>query len=271
VLIVDDHATSRRILDRQLTAQGMITTVVADGPAALEVLRRAAASGTLPEVALIDRIMPGMDGVELVRVIAADRALDGVRIVMLTPAAVSRGGASGRPSASLSKPVPESRLLDTIVTVLAFRLAVLPPAPAVPPEDGAGRRVLVAEDNAVNQLVATAMLSRLGYQVEVVANGREAVRAFERTSYVAVLMDCRMPEMNGYEASMEIRRIEGSGRRVPIVALTASAMNGDEERCRAAGMDDFVTKPVTLDRLASVLGAVIGGHGQPAHGMPRAG
>lgn len=131
--------------------------------------------------------------------------------------------------------------------------------------------MLVAEDNAVNQLVATAMLSRLGYQVEVVANGREAVRAFERTSYVAVLMDCRMPEMNGYEASMEIRRIEGSGRRVPIVALTASAMNGDEERCRAAGMDDFVTKPVTLDRLASVLGAVIGGHGQPAHGMPRAG
>jgi CheY-like chemotaxis protein len=124
--------------------------------------------------------------------------------------------------------------------------------------------VLVAEDNAVNQLVATAMLARLGYQVDVVANGREAVLAFERSSYVAVLMDCRMPEMNGYEASAEIRRREMPGHHIPIVALTASAINGDEERCRAAGMDDYVTKPVTVDRLASVLGPLIKGEGQRA-------
>ena len=118
-------------------------------------------------------------------------------------------------------------------------------------------RVHVAEDNAVNQLVATAMLTRLGYQVHVVANGREAVQAFEQSSYEAILMDCRMPEMNGYEASAEIRRREGPGRHIPIVALTASAINGDEERCRAAGMDAYVTKPVTVDRLASVLRPLI--------------
>lgn len=127
--------------------------------------------------------------------------------------------------------------------------------------------MLVAEDNAVNQLVATAMLTRLGYQVDVVANGREAVQAVERTSYVAVLMDCRMPEMSGYEASMEIRRRERPGRHLPIVALTASAVNGDEERCLAAGMDDYVTKPVTVGRLAVVLGKLVQGEGRGAAGV----
>ena len=277
-LVVDDNPTSRAILERHLLARGMTVTVAADAPSALALLRRWAQAATLPAVALIDRHMPGMDGLELARAIAADPALDPVRLIMLTPANGSRSETSGRVSAHLSKPVPESRLVDTIVTVLAFRLAPAPaPAPALAPAavrevtevtevavEVDTPRVLVAEDNAVNQLVATAMLTRLGYQVDVVTNGREAVQAFERTSYVAVLMDCRMPVMNGYEASAEIRRLEGPGRHIPIVALTASAINGDEERCRAAGMDDYVTKPVTVGRLESVLGALMQGEDQRA-------
>jgi signal transduction histidine kinase/CheY-like chemotaxis protein len=266
-LVVDDNPTSRVILERQLLARGMTVTVAEDGPGALAVLRRLARAATLPDVALIDRHMPGMDGLELVRAVAADPDLDPVRLIMLTSANASRSSTSGRVSAHLPKPVPESRLVDTIVTVLAFSSPAAPAAVPAPAEVAAELdtpRVLVAEDNAVNQLVATAMLTRLGYQVDVVANGREAVLAFERSSYVAVLMDCRMPEMNGYEASAEIRRREAPGRHVPIIALTASAINGDEERCRAAGMDDYVTKPVTVDRLASVLGPLTKGEGQRA-------
>jgi two-component system, sensor histidine kinase and response regulator len=128
--------------------------------------------------------------------------------------------------------------------------------------------VLVAEDNAVNQLVAEAMLTRLGYQVDVVANGREAVRAVEQSDYAAVLMDCRMPDMDGYEASEEIRRREGGLRHVPIVALTASAIRGDEERALAAGMDAYVTKPVTMDALASALSPFVEA-GEPDQALRR--
>jgi signal transduction histidine kinase/CheY-like chemotaxis protein len=260
VLVVDDNPASRGIIEGQLLGRGMTVTVAGDAPSALALLRRSAGAGTLPEVALIDRQMPGMDGLELAQTIAAAPDLDGVRLIMLMPANASRAGTSGRVSAYLSKPVPESRLVETIVDVLASRSPGAPPAASGPADASAPLdfpRVLVAEDNAVNQLVATAMLTRLGYRVDVVANGREAVEAFERSSYVAVLMDCRMPEMNGYEASAEIRRREEPGRHIPIVALTASAINGDEERCRAAGMDDYVTKPVTVDRLASVLRPLI--------------
>ncbi|MDP1807132.1 MAG: response regulator, partial [Acidimicrobiales bacterium] len=266
-LVVDDNATSRTVLERQLRARGVTVTAVADAPSALALLRRSVQGATLPEIALIDHHMPGMDGLELARAIAGDPDLDPVRLIMLTSANASRSGTSGRVSAHVSKPVPESRLIDTIANVLAFRSPAAPAAVRARAEVAVEvdtPRVLVAEDNAVNQLVATAMLTRLGYQVDVVANGREAVQAFERSSYVAVLMDCRMPVMNGYEASAEIRRREGPGRHIPIVALTASAINGDEERCRAAGMDDYVTKPVTVGRLASVLGALTKGEGERA-------
>jgi signal transduction histidine kinase/DNA-binding response OmpR family regulator len=266
-LVVDDNPTSRAILERHLRARGMTVTVAADAPFALALLRRSAQAATLPEVALIDRHMPGMDGLDLARVIAADPDLDPVRLIMLTSANTSRSEVSARVSAQLSKPVPEPRLVDTIVSVLALRSPIAPAAVRAPAEvavEADNPRVLVAEDNTVNQLVATAMLTRLGYQVDVVANGREAVQAFERSSYAAILMDCRMPVMNGYEASAEIRRREGPGRHIQIVALTASAINGDEERCRAAGMDDYVTKPVTVDRLATVLGALTTGEGQRA-------
>jgi CheY-like chemotaxis protein len=156
--------------------------------------------------------------------------------------------------------VREAQLLDSIASAVAAPSTTAPPA-ARPATDAAQRtghgRVLVAEDNSVNQKVAAAMLKHLGYQVDVVANGREAVEATDRVSYAAVLMDCQMPEMNGYEASMEIRRREESGPRVPIVAVTASAIKGDEERCLAAGMDTYVTKPVTVEALGRVLAGLI--------------
>ena len=159
----------------------------------------------------------------------------------------------GRPGAPAAPP----KAVPSAAATIPARVASAGPAPgpAAPPAQGG--RVLVAEDNPVNQKVAAAMLKRLGYQVDVVADGREAVTAVQAVPYLAVLMDCQMPEMNGYEAATEIRRLEGPGHHLPIVALTASAIKGDEDRCIAAGMDAYVTKPVTLDTLGTVLGRVV--------------
>ncbi|MDQ6725280.1 MAG: response regulator [Actinomycetota bacterium] len=267
-LIVDDNATNRAILDRRLAACGVVTTLACDAASALAVLRRASAAGRLPDVALFDQHMPGIDGDELTGIVAADHGFDAVPIIMLTSAASSRSGGRDRIAAHLAKPVRRSELIGTVAAVLSARGAdaprmvppTPPPSPSPAPADaGPPARVLVAEDNPVNQLVAAAMLKRLGYQADVVANGREAVRSLERIPYAAVLMDCQMPEMNGYEASAEIRRREGSGPHVPIVAVTASAIKGDEERCLAAGMDAYVTKPVTVETMGDVLRRLIQG------------
>jgi len=272
-LVVDDNATNRTILHRQLAAEGITTTLAHDASSALDALRRAAAVGTLPDVALIDQHMPGTDGLELVRIVAADRALDGMRIIMLTSAVSARSGSHSRIAAYLSKPVRRAELIDTVAAVVAAGsrpAAQFPPPPAAAPLPGTGSRVLVAEDNPVNQLVAAAMLKRLGYQSDVVANGHEAVQSLAHIPYLAVLMDCQMPEMNGYEASMEIRRREGTGWHIPIVAVTASAIKGDEERCLAAGMDAYVTKPVTVETLGTVLGRLIERSSAPPAARPEA-
>jgi CheY-like chemotaxis protein/HPt (histidine-containing phosphotransfer) domain-containing protein len=259
-LIVDDNATNRVILERQLAACGIASRAAADGDTALAILQQAAEGGTLPDVALFDVQMPRMDGLELASAVAADTRLDPVRVILLTSAVSSRLARCDRAVASLTKPVRQAELVETIATALAVRLRVVAPvAPAAPPTPAPRLRgrVLVAEDNLVNQKVATAMLKHLGYRVDVVADGREAVEAIERAGYAAVLMDCQMPEMNGYEASAEIRRREKPGHRVPIVAVTASAIKGDEDRCLAAGMDAYVTKPVTVEVLAAVLARLI--------------
>ncbi|HJV08762.1 MAG TPA: response regulator, partial [Acidimicrobiales bacterium] len=264
-LIVDDNATNRAILERQLGAAGIVTVSAGDAESALELLRQAAVAGGVPDVVLLDRYMPGMDGLALCQALAGDEGLADLRIVMLTSASSSpRKGTCDRVSAYLTKPVRLAELLDTMASVLAVREApaaepppVPRPEPAVPVAGGA--RVLVAEDNPVNQKVAAAMLKRLGYRVDVVANGAEAVDALERVPYAAVLMDCQMPVLNGYEATVEIRARErlSDGRHVPVVALTASAIKGDEERCLAAGMDAYVTKPVTVADLGEVLGRLV--------------
>ena len=265
-LIVDDNDTNRAILERQLAGFGMTTVSAGDAGSAIELLRRAVETGTMPEVAVLDRHMPGMDGLDLCRVIAADPALHRLRVIMLTSASSARGSTPGNVAAYLTKPVRRSELLDALATALAIGGAPAaepvapPPAPASP---GAGAvRVLVAEDNPVNQTGAAAMLKRLGYRVDVVANGSEAVDAVEHVPYAAVLMDCQMPEMNGYEATEEIRRQEPPGHHIPIVALTASAIKGDEDKCLAAGMDAYVTKPVTVKALGAVLNSLLGSDGR---------
>jgi CheY-like chemotaxis protein len=209
-----------------------------------------------------------MDGLELARTIRADPQLAGTRLIMLTslghvlsPADLQSHGLA----AYLVKPVKQSRLFDCLAEAVAggrgdhvfARPAAVPEATPGPRRGG---RILVAEDNAVNQKVALAQLRKLGCHADAVANGREAVHALETTPYDLVLMDCQMPEMDGYEASRLIRvqesEREAAGqpvRRLPIVAMTAHAMQGDRERCLAAGMDDYISKPVREPELRTVI------------------
>ena len=258
VLVVDDNAVNRDILERQIASWRMEAASAGDGAAGLEELRAAAAAGRGFELVLLDFRMPGMDGLEVARALRADPALADVRVILLTSAGEQRRQARAAGIAlTLSKPVRQSSLHDAIVSVMnggAAVVEVAEPAPAVgAAELGGAPVVLLAEDNAVNQAVAVNLLHRRGYRVDVVENGREAVDAVERGGYAAVLMDCQMPELDGYEATREIRRREGGGRHTPVIAMTAHAMEGDRERCLAAGMDDFLTKPVVPDDLVGAL------------------
>ncbi|MBW3651755.1 MAG: response regulator, partial [Actinobacteria bacterium] len=262
VLAVDDNATNRAILGENLTSWGMRASCAAGAGEALEALRAAAAEGDPFCLAVLDYHMPEMDGMDLARAVRADPALETVRLVMLTSSG-KRGDAGAAKQAGieafLTKPVRQSALYDCLATVLG-REGPRDQMPMVTrfslEETNARARghLLVVEDNVVNQKVATRMLEKLGYRVDLAANGLEAVEAVSRIPYGAVLMDCQMPEMDGYEATAQIRRLGGERARVPIIAMTAGAMREDEERCLAAGMDDFVAKPVDGDRLASTLG-----------------
>jgi len=174
-------------------------------------------------------------------------------------------------AAVLTKPVRQSQLYDTLLDVMQAAALATPAsgpgrtvsAPSTVPRPSRGR-VLVAEDNPINKKVAMLMLARLGYRADGVADGVEAVEAVARAPYDVVLMDCQMPEMDGYGATAAIRRLEGSRRHVPIIAMTANAMEGDRERCLAAGMDDYVAKPVKEDELAAALGRWVGRHAATA-------
>ncbi len=259
VLVVDDNATNRQILRQQLAHWGLRVSTVEDGPRALAALRAAATSGAPFDLAVLDFKMPDMDGLALGRAIKSEPALAAVKLVLLTSfgqkghgAEAARAGISGY----LTKPVDEADLHDCLAEILVGAPArpvlvtrhslreARPPLTA---------RVLVAEDNEVNQKVAVRILERLGYRVDVADNGREAVEAVARTRYDAVLMDGQMPEMDGFEATAKIRESEGNGRRTPIVAMTASAMQGDREKCLAAGMDDYVAKPISPDAMEAML------------------
>jgi CheY-like chemotaxis protein len=197
-----------------------------------------------------------MEGIDVARALAADPSLDGTKVVMLT--SVTSHVAHERVAASLTKPVRRSQLFNAIATPAG--VGSRPPAGETPAPAGSvvrhassGGRILVAEDNPVNQRVVSLMLRRIGYRVDVVGNGAEAVEAVFQLPYDLVLMDCQMPVMNGYEATAAIRLRETPGGQIPIVALTASALKGDKERCLEAGMDDYLAKPVRIDDLAAVL------------------
>jgi CheY-like chemotaxis protein len=159
-------------------------------------------------------------------------------------------------AASLTKPVRSSELFDCLITSLHAGVTVERPATPLAGREAPAQTlgtVLLVEDNKVNQLVGSKVLGNLGYRFDIANNGLEAVAAYESGTYDAILMDCQMPEMDGYEATAAIRRLEQGGIRTPIIAMTAAAMEGDREACIAAGMDDFVTKPVRLEIVAAVL------------------
>jgi signal transduction histidine kinase/DNA-binding response OmpR family regulator len=264
-LVVDDHRTSREDLERQLARWGLEAVAAPDGVRALQLLRDAAARNLPFHVALIDMHMPGVGGMELGRSIKGEPTIASTRLVLLTSIG-TRGQARDAQdtgfAAFLTKPLRQSALHDCLVTLLD-RPAGAPAGEVTAPiitrhtlaEARAARRgrILVAEDNAINQLVAVGLLERLGYRAEVVSTGRQAVEAMARARYDLLLMDCQMPEMDGFEAARAIRTQEGSGRRVPIIALTADATDRVKELCHQAGMDDYVSKPVDRELLRAAL------------------
>jgi len=257
ILVVDDNVTNRTILEQTLWSWEMEPAVAASATEALEKLRLAARQDRPFKIALIDYRMAEVDGVELARRMVGDDTLSNTHRVLLTSAGDFSGADEGLFEWSLTKPVRQSALLDCVIQH-AGQLEVPDGEPSGVVDITAsaaakGLRVLVAEDNPVNQTVTRRMLETLGYEVDVVGNGAEAVSAVGDNRYAAVLMDCQMPGMDGYEATRNIRDREGSGRRLPIVAMTAGAMQGDAERCLVAGMDDYMSKPVALDRLESVI------------------
>jgi PAS domain S-box-containing protein len=258
-LIVDDNTASREIAGSHLRNWGLTFGTAASAQEALAALRSAAAAGAPYQVLLTDMQMPGTDGLMLARAIQADPAIAGVPKIMMTSLGQDFSAAE-RAEAGLSalihKPLRPSALLAALNTALGA------PAPAAQPAAPDSRqaparkkrfRVLVAEDNAVNQKVALRQLEKLGYEADVAANGLEAVAAIRRQPYDLVLMDCQMPEMDGFQATAEIRKLEAEGRRTPIVAMTAHALQGDQDKCLASGMDGYISKPVRLEVLADVL------------------
>lgn len=257
VLVVDDNHTNRTILRDQLQVWGMTVDTVCGAADALVALREAERAGEAYDVALLDLCMPGTDGLELARTVKADAALRAVPLVLMTSGPdVQRAEASAAGLASaLTKPVLMSRLQRTLAEAVGARPGSSAPVPQ--PASGRGR-VLVVDDSEVNQIVATGILRNLGFDADVATDGAEAVTAVERGAYDAVLMDVRMPGMDGFTATAEIRRAEQDGRRTPVIGLTASAGDDERARCLEAGMDGCLTKPMSRDDLASALAQWVG-------------
>jgi CheY-like chemotaxis protein/anti-sigma regulatory factor (Ser/Thr protein kinase) len=264
-LIIDDNSTNRRVLRAQLHAWGVQVDEADGGPAGLDQLRIAAASGNAYDVILLDMQMPGMSGLDTAQIVRGEPALARTPMIMLTSwiePGLSAASLEAGIAACLPKPIRRRRLLEALCEILGqtsagSRLDQPVPQfatigqPSVPKGRG---RVLAAEDNAVNKKLITRLLEKAGFQVEAVDNGLQAVQAVARGDYDAVIMDCQMPEMDGFEATAAIRAAEsGTDRHVPIIALTASAMEADREMCLASGMDDFLTKPIDRAELTAVL------------------
>jgi two-component system, sensor histidine kinase and response regulator len=270
ILIADTNANSRRILQRQLSALGMLVTTAGSAQEALSIMRAAPASET-PQIVYVDVMRPEMDGIDLARRIKADPALAQAAVVL-----ASSGGSRSDFSVRLldldvggwlTKPISESSLGQTLDSALASRSENSAIVPITSKEKRSGRlrpsatkdstertiTVLLAEDNPVNRKVATLQLKKLGLEVDTAANGREAVEAASKRSYDLILMDCQMPEMDGYDATRAIREREAGQCRTHILAMTAHALPGDREKCLAAGMADYLSKPVAPQALKTKL------------------
>ena len=264
VLVVDDNATNRRILASHLDTWGMATRATASPAEALEWIRR----GEAFDLGILDMHMPEMDGVTLARAIR-EQGAGTVPLVLFTSLGRREARAESQGFAAyLHKPIKPSQLFDTLIAILAERARVAEPGASRHELDpGMGRRhplrILLAEDNVVNQKVALRLLGQLGYRADLAANGLEAIDAVARQAYDVVLMDVQMPELDGFEASREINRRWPGERRPRIVAMTANAMQGDRERCVAAGMDDYVSKPIRVEELIAALERCRWGPGEP--------
>jgi len=221
---------------------------------ALDLLSLRVEHGEAFRLALVDLRMPGMDGAALIERIAGDPRYRATRLVMLNSIGIP--ARCETPAASVSKPIKRIALFECICRVLggaAERQAEAVSLRLPSPAPGGRGRILVAEDNPVNQRVAKLQVQRLGFEVDVVENGAAALTALEQRDYSMVLMDCQMPQMDGYEATRELRRRQNGSRRVPVVAMTANAFAADREACLQAGMDDYLSKPVELRALEEVL------------------
>ncbi|MBV8640815.1 MAG: response regulator [Verrucomicrobia bacterium] len=269
VLVVDDNATNGLVLHYQLAGWNMRDDHASSAEDALDMLRAAAASGDPYHIAILDMQMPGINGLTLARAMRSDPTLARTKKIILTSLG-SRLDAHTMQEAGisecLSKPVREARLLNCLTRILGSRcLPQQTPVekwasttPASAALLSGPLRILLAEDNPVNQKVVLLQLKKLGYYAHTAANGAEVLSALERTHYDLILMDCQMPEMEGYEASRRIRERERNLNspqtpRIHIVALTANALEGDREKCLAAGMDDYLSKPIRIDELAASL------------------
>ena len=272
VLIVDDNATSRQILHHLTSAWGMADQQAATAIEAITLLGRAASRGQPFDAVLVDAEMPGMNGFDLARTIKSDPRLQAPKLVMLT--SLDRRDDSellreAGVDAHLHKPVKQKVLCDCLSGVLTdghgsrevmAGLVVLdkkkPSAPGS--SDAPKLRILIAEDNVVNQKVALHQLQKLGYLADVVDNGREALNALEMSHYDLVFMDCQMPELDGYAATRELRQWERAERKTWVVAMTANSLEGDRDKCLAAGMDDYVSKPVKMENLQAAIDRFLG-------------
>jgi signal transduction histidine kinase/DNA-binding response OmpR family regulator len=266
-LVVDDNPVARRVSREQLTNWGLRCDEAASGDEALQRLHEAQGQGDAYRVALLDARMPEMDGIALGQKIKAEESLNDTALILLTSAPRQGDGhefAAAGFSGYLVKPVPSVDLADALATVLDTpgpRRLVTRYTLAEARHESAGSvsaeplglRVLVAEDNRVNQKVVSRLLEKQGCMVEVVDDGSAAVEKALHFTYDLILMDCQMPQMDGFEATAAIRRDPGAAGRVPIVALTASAMQGDREKCLAAGMNDYISKPIAVQDLKRVL------------------
>ena len=277
VLVVDDNRTNREILRKQIEVWKMQAASASSGEEALQRLRAAVGEGQAYDVALLDVQMPDMDGFTLAAAIKADAALANTRLIVLTSIGHAVSSAELKHlaiEAYLVKPVKQSRLFDCLIRRAHSRTTTEgaagdPDSITASSPSGSGSKmepefkkahILLAEDNFINQKVVLAQLRRLSHRADAVANGHEVLEALLRIPYDLILMDCQMPEMDGYEATRAIREREQSlEQRCPwrspvyIVAMTASAMQGEREKCLAVGMDDYLSKPVRGPELQAML------------------
>jgi two-component system, sensor histidine kinase and response regulator len=261
-LIVDDNASSREILQQHMQSWGIEVVAAATSVAALAALE---AGGAVFDIGLVDDQMPGMDGIELASRIRRDSRWSALRLILQSTRDDLDNGSERSQlfTAVLTKPLRRSQLFSCLSRVMTLQPGATLTAPAaegapaapVPGVRAVGPKILLVEDNPVNREVAVGMLENLGCSIDAAENGRLAIDAMNCATYDAILMDCQMPVMDGLTATGEIRRREqtSGAARVPVIALTANAMEGDRERCLAAGMDDFLSKPFTQQQLATLL------------------